>query len=483
MSANRRGMSRAPDHMGDKVNTYSESLELEEWTKQLVETFRVKFNKVPENVDKKIFGLVNLSAPCQIVALWWKDPERFHFLVTHNPNIKDLLIVTLGPHSKNEMEIAIKNILKLEVLNAKLTEEDSSLYGNKSYSQVLEDEFVWWIRQADNMKERNLGEFTGEPSIGFKKVFCSGGFMWIAVGNIIKVSPSVIAERLISAEIKDWQERQHMPPLVVKKTPNEIYVKGYAGLFIPRIWFGSKPLPTFEEKVKGQVLAGIGHFENSYKNRILIFEEQSLVFIEGDDQIECLRLLNEIAGAFMLSGIGCYEFTLGRIGQSSFQHKKVGLNQFYVVPSKFMTLDERRFFGLGLGIDINVMRAYKEIREERIIPILKFAEKVIDSIQKSQHLTSLLHAYTEFSMANSKEAFLNSFLLVEALSKKNVIKKSTLDSLYAIRNKTVHPPYYVPSLNEAKDCFLVARDSVMRELRWKVLARGRNLEGVLLDEK
>lgn len=485
------------------------SVGLESWLVNLVKEFRSALEKVPKEIDRRLFNLIDLSAPCQIIALWWKEPEREHIFVFHDPRSQDLTINAVGPSSIDEMKQSMQKLLQLNYLNMKLSDDEVRAYGPEyrtmTYSQVLEDQFVWWAKQAENLEERGVDEIEGEPHVG-AQMRCPGGFMWLALGNITQVNPSVLATQLISSAVKDAERDQGRPQLEIKKTENEIYIRGFAGRFPSRLWFGKKPQLTFEDKVRGQVVPGLLHFQDTYKQKIVVFEQMSFVFIEGEDKEECLRYVNEIAGALLLSGIGSFEFTKESIGQTSYQLKKFGETKLYGLPSDSLTMEQRRFFGLDPALELDVLQSYRELPKEKLLPILRSAERSINEIGKSDHLVNLLHAYTELSMANWKEAFLDSWLVIESccrtwtlarkmpyseayekskhsanrrspeyafgeLALHNLIAKRSariFSEFYEIRNQVMHPPFRIPDQNEAMNCFKEAKDLVLKELQWHI---------------
>ena len=474
----------------------SSSPQLSEWFKDLILAIRAEFSKLPSDTNKGQFNLIDFSAPCQLIVLWYRNYERQYAFVTRDRRREDLDIIAVGPLGDEDMEKVMSQILKIpRLVSARLDPDDASLHGKSSYTGVLEEYFLATARAAPSLA--TLPQRQGEPMVGWQRAFVFNGFDWLILGNLTSKEPQKVARDLILEMSNRAQVSQAKEP---DQKVEETYVEGYVGHFRPRLWIGKKPVRSFEQRLASDTYIEWHFFICNYKNHLIRIEERSSIFVECKDVSEAMRLLNEIVGGLLLSNIPSLAFRSGMIRQANYRSKTIGSNQLTGFGGGAMTIDELRYFG-HLGIDEELLKNYREVSKEAFLSILDRTGNAANEAGKSEHLTTLVESFTHLAGEDYRSAVVMAWIVIESYCKtqyflateKNYSKAYALAKqskpspenafrfldrrrffgepkagvflkLYDIRSKVVHSRMHVPTREEAVRCFKEAELIVKKEL-------------------
>lgn len=382
--------------------------ELEKWFHIFIKEFRSQYESLPETTRKFITYLDNFDFPCQIVALWIKEPELQYVLVVKDPNLPDLDIHASDPVSSDRLVDVMESMLKIPWLHTHLNSDD--LFYGRTYEEVLENKFLGIARY---LKETTFNRPKQKSIPSFAKfMYVGNGFFWTVIGNLAQLNPKQFATELMTKAKNDEQSaltRKPEPPSASTAINQPPVIKGYGTFFYPPFWVGELPSPTFRQRFSGFNVYPGTYFNVSYKGNEVRISVDGYIAIGEQDKIKCMRLLNEIMGSVLLSGIPVLAVRENDVGYASFQIESEHMASMSFPISPFRAkLAERH-----LHIDEKMLKEYREISKEALLKVIKNTEKVTQSIEGSDYLVFLLEAYTYFANSEYMQSFIMSWLVLE----------------------------------------------------------------------
>ena len=474
---------------------------MENWLREFIDYIRSEVDKSPELK----MGLSNLDwflPPCQVIVLWFLEPEVQAFIVTHFNEIPDLTIEVYGPKPAYEFFEIAEAIMGMEWWNLPLTQEDKKyLAGLETYRDVIEEAL---ISIKSDIERAVFVRPTNMPS-KYALTFASKDFLWLIRGNFLKLNAIEMARRVIeearrNLKCKPEQQRETGKTQEFRETAEAKtnITKGFAAYIYPFLWIGEVPKLALKQRLRNFLLVPeirkkVLEFE-LLRTRVILFNDGFLYVKTGNENL-AIKIINLIAASLLLNNIkalACRNVDL--IGVSFDKEKES------IVGMRGRSLSRR----VEAAFDHQIIKhrlIYARLGLERVIDnsvLVKIIETV-NTLAKSKNLTllalSLVQAYTHLAMGNYREAFLSGWFIIEYhvnsiweslveseaktrerisklrdpnyMSLDHVIEFLNItgnidDDLYAIlmrfkrlRNRVVHE-LYDPSVEEVKELLNVA---------------------------
>ncbi len=378
------------------------------WLKQLVGSFRTGYAALSEEERKFVHGIDTLETPTQIELIWFGPPDVQYLLVTHFNDIEDLEVSIDGPFPSYDAVTRLQQIIDKPKWNREVeTEVDTrwSILNAKNYKEIVEDVCVEIIRDLGRLP---FLKPVGRPMIGYKSLLTSTASLWYATGNLAKASPQAFALEIIDGAKTqaEFVRKSGQPAATALPTPR-IYAHG--GFIFPPVWIGNAPKRTFVERLSRMPMFPSKAYEGSYKNRMLIADQDGFLAIAESDRLKATALLNEIMAVRLLDGKPTYALRELEVEQTHIDpvEKRITSKGVTSLSPRASMMDE------WLRESWHVTPRTEVVSIEGLDKWVRRTEEITQSTSMSETLRFLLEAYTHFQNSDYLEAFVLSWLIVE----------------------------------------------------------------------
>jgi hypothetical protein len=243
--------------------------------------------------------------------------------------------------------------------------------------------------------------------IAAKVLLTSNASLWYVNGNLAKSSPEALAAEIIDgAKMQTKLPRTTEPPALVP--PRVFPLPAHGGFIFPPVWIGKAPKPTFVERLSRMPLFPIKAYEGTYKNKLLIADQDGFLAIAESDTLKATTFLNEIMAVRLLDGRPTFALREHEVIETHIDpgEKRITSKGVPSLSPRASMMDEW-------------LREPRHIMPREVVSIVEFegwlrrTEKVTESGTLSETLRFLLEAYTHFENSEYLEAFVLSWLIVE----------------------------------------------------------------------
>jgi len=391
-----------------------ETEEIEKWCNSLFNLFRKEYIKLNSKERRNISNLDDLSPPCQVDLIWFRSKaldRDFQLLIfTHFKDRKDKEIRVFGPYEPSEAVIKFEELLKDRKWDRSLPRSKRYFFGDldkRKYSSLIESHFVSTIKNFQNhfsalsKENKNLKKRVG------KNILLDDSFTWHIRGNISKLNP----ENLVFNIIKDAKRRVTLKPQLLKEK-KDVSLRGYGAHFYPPIWVGKRPKLSLEQKTFGSPLPLWSKIvlNTTYKGSKVIVENDGFIGIAESDMFRAKEKLNEIMAIANLTKIPSYSIKESELAEIKINPKSLGISSWTSTTSSLRTkLHEERWHNLSEVV-------YSErsiIPKNRLLRIIKIAEKVTEKLERKNDLIFILEAFTFFENTEFRQSYIMSWSIIE----------------------------------------------------------------------
>jgi len=414
--------------------------ELEAWLISFVKALRNDIYKDPVLME----GLSNLDwflEPCQIIVLWFTDPETQIIIVTHFDDIRDLTIEIYGPVPAYMFsEIALK-VAEKDWWHREIPAKDKQHHiGIKTYKDLIESTLVsikHFLEKAPFIRP--------DPATCQKTtlVFTKKDFVWFIRGNLADLDINGQVSKIINEARRRKQVKTKMEERKVKPATKTEIVKGCCVYMYPFLWIGEPPKLTLQQRLRGIVfpseLRKIVQEVEISSVKTLIFND-GLIFAQTENKKLALKIINLIATSMLINGISVFvsreldliEATFNRAGYFTHMRGKT-LSSRVEVAFKPEELQER-ILSVKIGGE-------SIVNENKFLKVIKTVKKLSMNEELSTLAIALLEAYTYLVTGSYREAFVCGWGIIEyyiGMLWDNLIKERTDEHR---RNKLKDPNY------------------------------------------
>jgi hypothetical protein len=268
-----------------------------DWLTKCVETFRAAcLDVAAEDRANLIPRLCTLFEPCQLYLLGFANPPFHILLVTHLKTVPDLTQIIQVDIPGAQLVEFMEGFIGREEFRSGPKWEQSLVEYATSLAGRLEDYFV-------RLLERGIRTFLATPPEGLSgRNFGDGAWLWEYRGNILNTSAEAFRQQLVNGV------RNALKPPSLPAQPAQLPspVRAYGAYFYPPVQIGEVPKPSFRERIGGiawSMRADAPVVKANYKGASIMAAADGLVSVTTADRHRALRSLNEIMGAFQISGI------------------------------------------------------------------------------------------------------------------------------------------------------------------------------------
>jgi len=379
------------------------------WLEKFLFEFRKQYDSLSEDEKSAIANIDNFMPPCQMLFLHFENVNFQYLIVTHDKNRKDGEITVYGPIPTYEAVDVLDSILKDPKWDRELTKEDKRyLWNVEKFRDVLEQRFLYIITELRSSPFIKPG---GPTLIGAKITLTARSFIWYIRGNITDLDPAKIVDKIIQdarKRIKDFKTVKK--PVVI--TPPQTSIRGFGTYFYPPIWIGEAPRKTFKEKALGIIILPEKAFDTTYKEKVVVVNNNGYIAIGEEDYSKAFKMLNEIMATGLL-------FDLPFFAARDLDISKVGIDPFSLTISSWGSgespLKELLFYEEMGRTDLffSPLRKRREVKKEKIVSLIREAERITQSPDLSDSLIFLLDAYTCLQSSEYIQSFILSWIVIE----------------------------------------------------------------------
>jgi len=383
--------------------------EVEVWLREFLAEFRKQHERLSEEEKSRISNLDDFAAPCQMLLLRFKDINFQNLVVTHDRGRNDAEITVCGPIPTYEAVDALDSILKDPKWDRELSEKEKSRYpllADKtiSFREVVEPTFLHMIHEIKNSPFVR----PGPTVIGTKSWITIESFFWDIRGNMADLDPLKIVNEIMEGARKRTEaaKAETKPPSL---PPAEPGIKGSGTHFYPPIWVGKLPKRTFKQKALDVPVFPERAFDTKYKEKAVMVYEDGLIALDEQDKLKATRMLNEIMATGLLLDLSFFaareldvsevEIDISTLIIRSFSGGMASLRmpQIYEVP----------FRGTTVSVD------RREVEKEKLVRLMKEAERISQDPEIGDFLVLLLEAYTCLHSSEYMQSFMMSWVIIE----------------------------------------------------------------------
>jgi hypothetical protein len=227
-------------------------------------------------------------------------------------------------------------------------------------------------------------------------------------GNLAKASPQALALEIIDGAKKqaEFVGKTGQPASSPLPSPR---ISAHGGFIFPPVWIGKAPKRTFVERLSRMPMFPREAYEGTYKDRMLIADQDGFLAMAEGDRLKAAALLNEIMAVRLLDGKPTYALRELEVIETHIdpEEKRITSKGVSSLSPRSSIMDE------WLRESWHVTPRAEVVSMEDMDEWLRKAERVTQSAPASETLRFLLEAYTHFQNSDYLESFVLSWLIVE----------------------------------------------------------------------
>ena len=383
---------------------------VEAWLKDFLVEFRKRYEMLTEEEKSRISNLDNFTPPCQMHFLHFANANFQHLIVTHDKERNDAEITVYGPIPTYEAVDALDSILKDPKWDKELSEEEKSrrLYfagATMRFRDVLEPIFLNIVNELKNLPFVR----PGPTMIPTKSWVTMDSFIWNIRGNIADLDYVEMVNGIMK-EAKDRAEAARTETRPPSPAPPKPVIKGSGTYFYPPIWVGKLPKKTFRGQALGSFIFPSKAFDSKYKERVLVVNEDGFIAIGEQDILKATRLLNEIMATGLLLDLPFFAARELEVSEAEIDPSISIITSFGI---RMISLRTQLFYEFPIRRETNVPIDKNEVEKEKLVGLIREAERVTQDPELADFLVLLLEAYTCLQSSEYMQSFMMSWVIIE----------------------------------------------------------------------
>lgn len=400
-------------------------MDRENWFKELIQEFRNAYKDLSGEEKNHISNLDDLTEPCQILSVTFKNPPLTKTFILHLPNIDDKTVWEYGPIEPYEAFELFEKIIVDSVWDFPIdTDEKLYFYEDELIVRTLLDvSLLDILREIQGRIFRPPAIYSDAPS--FKRYFLKKSAIWTYSGDITNIDSEKLAIKIIQdakSAYKNNQAQLKAKPLVkaanrqkIKKPADNCSesVYNWHGIYLfPAVSIGKTPRLSFSERLFGGLASfqlGTVVFEDKFDERNFIATHNGFMGIEEAKNKVALEMLNVLVAALLLRGTQLFVIRDHELGefQYSMDSKQFG---DWSVPNtpRLSIFDEQR-----------QSQIKTKLTHEELLQALRDAEVYLKNKELCFYIPFLIESYTHFAEREYTQSFYMSWVIIETyLTKK-----------------------------------------------------------------
>lgn len=400
------------------LKSENEVEELRTWCNDLIDEFRIEFEKLDSIEQSQISNTCDYRSPCQIEIFWVSEPYEYQlFLTLHNTSIPDKEIHIHGPYAAIELNERVFKIVeeprwRMRAPYPHISDFSESFVDVSNKGRKYSDFFV-------NIYDHFL-KFLGHPQLaslgntGIRSGTILGNRDWAYIigGNLAHLKPSLVANSMREAKQRAQEIRDGNTGVqqnIQQEVQQNDLIKQFGSYYFPGVRIGDDVELSFKEKLYGPNCLDYPKYEYEFKlsGRMGFFDTYGFVILHSETKKEGIELLNTIFAISLMHGVPVlstreYDITETEIEPSeSVLGRPVGSLSWHTTRNGRFT--PTNFIGpRQTVISLDIM--YEIIHQ---------ADRALHDKQLNKCLNLLLESHTHLYSAECSQSFLFSWLIAE----------------------------------------------------------------------
>lgn len=382
---------------------------LREWLTSFVAKFREEYEKLTDFEKKQVSNSDDYRAPCQLEVFWMKEPEFQLLVTTHSSERSDLEIIINGPYEAHRFLDEIEKIME-EPRWKEIPPIREPFFVAEENKLTYADFFASILRsKIEQIKNSIFSKIEG-PSLSNGTILGSTGWVWMFYGNMSELDYITITDRIIK-DIRGRAKAIRERPKEQKPPPPKL--KGCGVYFYPPIWVGEFPKLTFRQRLRGDYLFPWlkykKEFDYSFGKYKLILNTDGFLSLNVERKETATAVFNTIMGTALMLGIQAFVVRESEIADVDIDPSSmtVGGRSMPLTTMRTM-LSEQMFPGRFF---LPYLR--KSVSKEKLLEIIRKAERIFEHKDKVEQLRFLLEANTHFVNSEYAQSFTMSWIIIE----------------------------------------------------------------------
>ena len=382
-------------------NNVSDQESIEHKMSSMIDTFRIKFDKLTSDEQKKEQMINSLKKPCQLFIL--SSPyNNFHLLIkTHLEEFPDKQIM-LYPLKLESYLKKLENFVNNSEWE-KLNSRETNVLNNTKFKNNLENIII-------NFGRRILdGEETRPPSsIRSQSLLGNRLATWDIVGNMLEIDYEEYITNQIEGYKRYYERDKNQHTKQIKEIlPNEN--KGFITFFDPPIIIGEFN-PTFIQKINREehTILSKNEITKKFLDDVIIITKGGMIGIENDDKDLAKKIFNTIMSVALVFDVPAYILNSSDLAETEFDNKTHNVNSY--------SWSDSRRLDLNLHLkNMNRLHTFRRttISYETIMKIINAAEIIIENEEHVEYLKLLLSSNTQLNGGYNAQSFITSWIIIE----------------------------------------------------------------------
>ena len=367
----------------------------------MIDTFRIKFDELTSDEQKKEQMINSLKKPCQLFIL--SSPHNnLHLLIkTHLEEFPDKQIM-LYPLKLESYLKKLENFVndpRWEKLNNGVT----NVPNNINFKNNLENIIINFGRRISG------GEDTYPPSsIRSQSLLDNKLATWGIVGNMLEINYEKYITDQIDGYKRDYERDKNQHTKQIKEIlPNEN--KGFITFFDPPIIIGEFK-PTLIQKINREehTILSKNEITKKFLDEVIIITKGGMIGIENDDKDLAKKIFNTIMSVALIFDVPADILNSSDLAETAFDNKTHNVNSYSWSDSR--RLDSNLHFK-----NMNQLHTLHRttISFETIMKIIDAAEIIIKNEEHVEYLKLLLSSNTQLNGGYNAQSFITSWIIIE----------------------------------------------------------------------
>jgi hypothetical protein len=231
-------------------------------------------------------------------------------------------------------------------------------------------------------------------------------------GDFCSLDPAVEAKRIVE-KAKDRVERRTRR--ATKVPPKRQTTAGVYAFFYPRIWVGTAPEPSLAARILAPRLAlrpltpgPAVHLR--VVDRLFVLWQDGSFFLEEDDALKALKLINGIMGFLLQCGLSCESLTLAEVGTAEIDLQSLAIVRSSTSLSTLRNVVASAPYQQGLP---HVVPFSQQVKQQPLSVALAAAHRHLRNRLTLELLGRSGEAWTHFQRSEFTESFVLAWGLIE----------------------------------------------------------------------
>lgn len=381
---------------------------LRKWLTSFVARFREECEKLTDFERKQISNSDDYRVPCQLEVFWLKEPEFQLLVTTHSSVRSDLEIIINGPYEAHRFPEEIEKIME-EPRWKEIPPLREPFFVAEENKLTYADHFAGILRSKIEQIKTSIFLEIKRPSKNGGIIFGTTGWVWMFYGNMSELDYITITDKLIK-DIKQRAKAIQERPKEQKPRPPKL--KGCGVYFYPPIWVGEFPKPTFRQRLRGYYpfpwWKDKKEFDYSFGKYKLILTTDGFLSLDVESKEIATAVFNTIMGTALILGIPAFVVRETEIADVNIDPRSM------TVGGRITPLTSMRTI-LSERIPRNFFFPHERssVSKEKLLEILRKAERIFEHKDKVEQLRFLLEANTHFVNSEYAQSFTMSWIIIE----------------------------------------------------------------------